>query len=127
MAPNDGAGDVTLCVGQAPATPAARQGTAATATGRKVDKVWARLDSHDASAARNQRQPIRKIKSYRIPSHLNALDDVDNSEAAGGKKKKAMLLCPLSQFCSEACDGGGCGPDTDISVQRVSICFHATV
>eukprot|EP00041_Stephanoeca_diplocostata_P032549 m.1046629 g.1046629 ORF g.1046629 m.1046629 type:complete len:89 (+) comp24170_c0_seq132:1111-1377(+) len=27
MAPNDGAGDVTLCVGQAPATPAARQGT----------------------------------------------------------------------------------------------------
>lgn len=108
--PNDGAGDVTAAVSHAPSTPAARRGTTAQSS-RAADTVWTRLDAHDASAARGQRQPIRKIKSYRIPSHLNALDDAPTGDNVTGKKKKPTLLCPLSQFCSEACeyrhDAGG--------------------
>mmetsp|Transcript_30519 Transcript_30519/g.91485 ORF Transcript_30519/g.91485 Transcript_30519/m.91485 type:complete len:631 (-) Transcript_30519:32-1924(-) len=59
---------------------------------------WAPLDPHEVPAAAGQKNTFRRIKTYRIPSHL--------TDKPKGKKKKQnakeLPLPPISQYCLEA-------------------------
>lgn len=60
---------------------------------------WAPLDPYEVPAAAGPKNLFRRIKSYRIPSHL-----VEEKSKGGKKKKKTqeLPLPPISQFCIDA-------------------------
>ena len=69
------------------------------ANAREESDAWEPLDAFDAGAA-VAKSTFRKIKSYRIPSHL--------SESGSQSKKtslRSLPLCPISEFCAQAFSG----------------------
>ena len=92
----DGGFDDDFGANETPGSPAVEVTTAAQyrsapPTAAEPD-VWAMLDAHDDSGAAALRNPIRRIKTYRVPASI-----------VQGKAKRAPLApVSISQFCTAA-------------------------
>ena len=70
-------------------------GHVVTVANAKASDPWAPLDPHEVPPSAGQSNAFRRIKTYRVPSHLAAA-------STRKRKTKELPLPPISQFCLES-------------------------